>query len=198
MSLTVQTDIDSVKKLDSYIARVKRYGQTQRSKGFQEFIKDKVMNTLVETMGERLQDNNTNSDFISLYWASNHIVDTQDGKGFILYNDAKIPANVNGVQNIPENYPEGMFSIALAFEYGVGIVGMTTDYDGTKYSPWEYNVQDYNFGWYLPKDVRLQYGIPKNYTYMGYEGYEVYRYTADKVEKRLPKWVQEYFDKKEV
>ena len=38
-----------------------------------------------------------------------------------------------------EDYPNG-FSIALAFEYGVGIVGQTNPVPNA----WEYNLKDYN------------------------------------------------------
>lgn len=193
--LNIGVNIDSIDKLDKYIEKVKKYSLMQTDRKFQKFIQDKVRDTLVETMNERLTGESTNSDFISLYWNSNYIMETEDGRGFILYNNAKVPANAIGVQNDASNYPEGMFSIALAFEYGVGIVGMNTDFDPSKYVPWQYNVQDYNFGWYLPRDVRERYNIPKGNTYIGYTGFEVYRYTADKVEKRLNSWVNEYFSK---
>lgn len=188
-------EINSIDKLEKHIEKVKKYLKMQTDKAFQKFIQNKVRDTLVETMNERLTGENTNSDFISLYWNSNYIMEAEDGRGFILYNNAKIPANAIGVQNDASNYPESMFSIALAFEYGVGIVGMNTDFDPTKYVPWQYNVKDYNFGWFLPKDVRERYNISKENTYIGYTGYEIYRYTADKVEKRLSSWVDEYFRK---
>jgi hypothetical protein len=199
MNTSVSVNVDSIEALEKYIARIRKYRKMQTDKKFQEYIKNKVMNTLLETMRDKLvpqRNENTNSEYFDLYWESNHIEDTIDGRGFILYNDAKIPANVNGTQNVPENYPEGMFSIALAFEYGVGIVGMNTEYDETKYLPWEYNKKNYNFGWYLPADISNYYGLSKNLPYAGYEGYEVYRWTATRVEERLPQWVNSYLELK--
>lgn len=194
-SVTIDINIEGINELKKYIEKTKKYSSMKTDKDFQKFIQGKVRDTLVETMNERLTTESTNSDYIELYRNSNHIVEAEDGNGFILYNDAKIPVYAKGVQNVPENYPEGMFSIALAFEYGVGIVGMNTDFDPTKYAPWQYNVQDYNFGWYLPKHVKERYNIPDNFRYMGYAGFEIYRYTADKVEKRLSSWVNEYYSK---
>lgn len=194
--LKVDIQIDSIDKLDKYIEQLDRYAKMQTDRKFQKYIQDKVRDVLVETMNERLDDTNTNSDFISLYWNSNYIMEAIDGSGFVLYNDAKIPANAIGVQNSADNYPDGMFSIALAFEYGVGIIGTKTDFDPNKFQQWEYNIKDYNFGWYLPTEISERYGLPKRQVYAGYEGYEIYRYTADKIEKRLPYWVWAYFDSK--
>jgi len=196
MSVSVSVDIDSISKLNEQIKYIDRYAKMLKDKKLQKYIQEKVYSTLVETMNERLTGDDTNSEFISLYWNSNFIAESTDGRGFILYNNAKVPANCVGVQNVPENYPDGMFSIALAFEYGVGIVGMNTQYDETKYMPWEYNVNNYNSGWYLPREVANYYGLPTNQPYSGYEGYEIYRWTATKVQQRLPYWVWAYFDMK--
>ena len=196
VSVSTNVEINGINKLNEYIDRLKKYSKMQTNKDFQKFLQRKVMDTLIETMNERLTEDTTNSEFISLYWNSNYIVEATDGRGFILYNDAKIPANAIGVQNVPENYPDGMFSIALAFEYGVGIVGMNTEYDESKYLPWEYNKNNYNFGWFLPADVSNYYGLPAKQRYVGYEGFEIYRWTATKVENRLKDWVDEYIKTK--
>ena len=111
--------------------------------------------------------------------------------GFVIYNDAKIPANVKGVQNDLSNYKDGEFSIAMAFEYGVGIIGMSTDSPNS----WEYNVNNYNFGWVLPSEIANMYGIPKGNEFAGYQGFEIYRYTTERIKRYLPRWVEEYFRK---
>lgn len=180
----VSTSIDSIEKIDKHLELIKRMSLMKEDKNFQLYIQEKSMETLEKVMNSRINYNSTtNDDSISLYRNSNHIQETEDG--FIIYNDAKIPANAKGVQNSVENYPNGEFSIALAFEYGVGIVGISTGSPNA----WEYNVNNYNFGWYLPKDVLGESGI----RYMGYTGFEVYRYTAIEIENQLPKWVSEYY-----
>ena len=134
----VSTSIDSIGKLDKHINLVKNMASMKEDTNFQKYIQDKCMQTLEQVMNSRLQAGyTTNDDSISLYKSSNHLIETDDG--FIIYNDAKIPANVSGVQNDISNYPNGEFSIALAFEYGVGLVGMNT----INPNAWEYNVNDY-------------------------------------------------------
>ena len=87
-------------------------------------------------------------------------------------------------QNVP-NYEKG-FSIALAFEYGVGIVG-EDNYDSEFFQAWEYNVNKHNFAWNYVKD-----GV--RYSTYGYMGFEVYRFTAEEIINQLPNWVAEYFN----
>lgn len=148
----------------------------EKQKGdFNNYLKQKVWETLEKVMESRFSSNTTsNDDDIELYKSSNHIVDTENG--FILYNDAKIDVS----DAIAENYPSGEFSIALAFEYGVGLVG-AGNYNGKYFEPWEYNVNNYNFGWF--HDGK---------TYAGYNGYEIYRYVADIVMKDCARWFLEY------
>ena len=180
----VNTNVDSIKKIDKHIELVNKMKNMKTDTDFQKFIKNKCWETLNNVINNKLKSGlTTNDDSISLYINSNHIEDLEDG--FIIYNDAKVPANVFGNQNIAENYPNGEFSIALAFEYGVGIVGEKTNNENA----WDYNVRNYNFGWYLPKNVLGQSGI----RYVGYEGFEIYRFTANEIETQLPKWVNDYY-----
>ena len=189
MSFKTDVDFNGLKKFDNYINQLQRIKKIQTDKNFQKYIQQKCMETLERVMNVRLDGGTSNDDSITLYKNSNHLIEVADG--FIIYNDAKIPANVKGVQNTVENYPNGEFSIALAFEYGVGIIGMNTDFDPEKYTPWDYNIQDYNFGWILPKDV---FDRP-NLLYGGYQGFEIYRYTAEQIMLNLKGWVETYLDK---
>ena len=152
----VNCEVKGLKELENKIEYIKKLLQMKTDKSFQKFIQDKVMESLNYVMNERLGSwFTTNDDSIELYRNSNHIKELDDG--FIIYNDAKIPAIADGIQNNASNYPNGEFSIAMAFEYGVGIIGMSTNNPNA----WEYNVNDYNFGWVLPNSVAEMYGIPK-------------------------------------
>lgn len=111
---------------------------------------------------------------------NNHKI-KNNSKGFILYNDLTVPANTTK----PENYPNG-FSIALAFEYGVGIVGENANDNP---NAWAYNIHNYQFGWHFIKNGE------KIGTY-GYAGFEIYRHTANEIRKNLKSWVNEYFNSK--
>ena len=182
----VDYTVDSVEKIDKQLKYVNAMLKMKEDAAFQKYIQDKCMETLNNVMNSRLSSGmTTNDDSIELYRSSNHLQELKDG--FIIYNNAKIPANAKGIQNSAENYPNGQFSIALAFEYGVGVVGVET----RSQNSWEYNVKGYENGWYLPKDVFGESGIK----YMGYTGFEVYRYTAEEIKAQLPRWVKEYLAK---
>lgn len=184
----VNCNVDSIQKIDKHIEYVKFMQKLKNDYDFQRYIQDKCMQTLNSVMDSRLATGmTTNDDSIGLYRTSNHIQELEDG--FIIYNNAKIPANAKGIQNYASNYPNGQFSIALAFEYGVGVVGMGT----RNQNSWEYNIKNYENGWYLPKEVFGQSGIK----YLGYTGFEIYRYTAEEIKAQLPKWVREYLAKGE-
>lgn len=182
----ISTSVNSIEKLDQHIDLVKKLQNLKEDTAFQSYIQEKCMQTLNSVMDSRLKGGTTNDDSINLYKSSNHLVETQDG--FIIYNDAKVAANVKGKQNDISNYNDGQFSIALAFEYGVGIVGVETNNPNA----WEYNIKEYQDGWYLPKEVLGKSGVK----YTGYTGFEIYRYTAIEIETQLPKWVNDYYRRK--
>jgi len=182
----IETNVDSIKKIDEQIKYVESMMKMKEDTSFQEFIKQKCWKTLQDYInGFLVAGNTTNDDSIEIYKTSNHIENIENG--FIIYNNAKIPANVSGKQNNISNYKDEMFNLALAFEYGVGVVGIETNNPNA----WEYNVNNYESGWYLPKNVLGKAGIK----YEGYKGFEIYRMTAIDIERNLPKWVKEYFSK---
>lgn len=180
-------DMDFINKqhLDKLLDYVNKLLRMKNDKKFQKFIQKKCQDVLEQVMNDNLIGGTTNDSAIELYRGSNHIEEYDEG--FILYNDAKIPANVKGIQNDIANYPNGEFSIALAFEYGVGIIGENTNNPNA----WNYNLQGYYFGWYLPQDENGQVGVQTG----GYEGFQIYTLTAQEIEKQLPSWVYEYVDK---
>lgn len=195
--LKIDMNVKGLDKLEKHIQYVQRMANMKTDKTFQSYIKNKCMEALNQVMNERLTGGTTNDDAISLYRSSNHIID--DLNGFIIYNDAKIPADMyNTLPFDTSGYPNGEFSIALAFEYGTGIVG-SSSYGSSK----GYVYNDTNNSksrshrklgneWYLPAKVHGVSGIKTS----GYMGFEIYRFTADKIQKNLPRWVNEYYNKK--
>ena len=187
--LKTSCEIKGLKELENKIEYVKRLMQMKVDKSFQKFIQEKVMQTLNKVMDERLTNETTNSEYIEEYKLRNKIREEKDG--FVLYNDLVIPAvlstrntnNQNREDGIVRDYSNG-FSIALAFEYGVGIVGQENPVEGA----WEYNLNNYEDGWYY-KDVNGNVIFTQ-----GYKGMQIYRYTRIEVENNMPKWVNEYFD----
>ena len=176
--LIVSTNIGGLKNLQNYINKIDKLLLLKNDSDYKKFLQEKVMQTLNEVMSERLAGT-TNSEFIEEYKRRNQFRDYEDG--FILYNDFTIPAVLSPKSTKTRNYSKG-FSIALAFEYGVGIVGQ----ENPKQGAWEYNINQYEKGWYYKSssgEVLLT---------RGYEGLEIYRYTKDRVEKNMNSWVQEY------
>lgn len=181
--LKVKTEVLNLKGLENHIQYVNKMLKMKTDRKFQKFIQDKCMETLNKVIDERLVGGTTNDNAISLYKSSNHIQEETDG--FIIYNNAKIPAQAKDTTG----YPSGQFSIALAFEYGVGIIGQNTP-DPNNHA-WAYNIKGYNFGWYYKGEDGYYHETG------GYQGFEIYRYTADRIMQNLKSWVNEYY-KKEV
>lgn len=184
--LDIKVNVQGLKELQHQIDFVDKMLKMKTDTNFQKFIQEKVLETVKRVTDERLTGGTTNDSAIGLYRENHKIREEQEG--FILYNDTIIPAEVNGIQNSIENYPNGMFNVALAFEYGVGIIG---DMTSSNEHSWDFNVQGYNFGWYLPQNVTGESGIQT----AGYAGFEIYRFTAEEVKKNLNSWVQEYYRK---
>jgi hypothetical protein len=177
----ISTNIDSIEKIDKHLKLVKKMSTMKTDTKFQNYIKEKCWSTLISIMDSKLAGGTSNDEEIELYRSSNHIEDTKDG--FIIYNNAKIPADKYNILPFDTSgYPEGQFSIALAFEYGVGVTGLNPYGTENGYS-YKGN------GWYLPKNVYGSSGIKT----MGYTGFEIYRFTAIEIETQLPKWTNDYF-----
>lgn len=178
MNLGVQ-GLDVLQKKIDYIKKIK---SMETDSAFQKFIQNKCLELVKKISRERLQvgggtEKCTNEEYFEAY-NNNHKI-KNNSKGFILYNDLTVPANTTK----PENYPNG-FSIALAFEYGVGIVGENANDNP---NAWAYNIHNYQFGWHFIKNGE------KIGTY-GYAGFEIYRHTANEIRKNLKSWVNEYFN----
>lgn len=186
MSLVVFTDVKGINNLKKQIDYAEKMIQMKKDKNFQKYIQNKVLKTVKIVAQQRLVlSETTNYEWIEEYQNNHKIRELNDG--FELYNDFTIPVNmvsINGkkaYRKINSSYDKG-FNIALAFEYGVGIVGQ----EHPKKGAWQYNVNNHTSAWYYTK-----YG--HTYKTRGYEGLEIYRYTANEVEKQLKNWVEEYF-----
>lgn len=191
--IKINANITGEKDLEEYINFVQKMLSMKVDKNFQKFIQQKCLET-VRSVSERLISGTTNDEYKEEYIARHKIQEEPDG--FILYNDLVIPAilttkntiNQNRDNGIVRNYDEG-FALALAFEYGTGIVGEFNPIEGA----WEYNVNKYNeLGWYYKK----QNGESERTT--GYQGFQIYGTTAKEIKENLNNWVYEYLNKKEV
>lgn len=152
--------------------------------GLNLYLKEKVVQTYREIMEEKLTGGTTNDKYITLYKNSYHTKDIQNG--FILYNNANIDIDDTETSR-PYQYPNG-FSIAMAFEYGVGIVGMRTGNPNA----WKYNLHKYPNGWYYLDDMGEAHFTA------GYKGFEIFRELQNRItannNQLLKKWSKEYYE----
>ena len=179
--LTVTTTINGLNNLQKEIDKVQKLMSFQSDSNYKSFLQEKIMQTLNEVMSERLSGT-TNSEYIEEYKRRNQFRDIENG--FVLYNDFTIPAVLSTKSTKTRDYSKG-FSIALAFEYGVGIVGA----ENPKQGAWNYNINQYEKGWYY-KTTSGEILWTR-----GYEGLEIYRYTKDRIEKNMGSWINEYLKK---
>lgn len=191
-------EVSGLEKLQEHIDYVKKLKQMKFDKKFQQEMQKKCLAVIQEIASRRLNASTvTNKDDIEAY-NNNHKIREVSDKGFVIYNDYTI---IKPTTHHSEGYA---FSVALAFEYGTGIVGA-----GSVNAPasYKYNVNDnhviYNNeeieGWWL--SINKNNGNPtfgesesgKAVITRGYEGLEIYRFSAIEIQKQLPTWVKEYY-----
>jgi hypothetical protein len=193
---TVKLEGNSKKNFKNHLKYIDKMLELKTDKVFQKFIQKKVLNLAKEITENLLTGGTTNDEDIALYKTSHKIRELDDG--FELYNDAQIPADKYNILPFDTSgYPNGMFSVSLAFEYGVGIVGIS-DYgirNGYVYNDLSNTKSKshikYGGTWYLPTRVLGQSGVFSQ----GYRGFEIYRNIAIESENQLPTWIDEYCKK---
>ena len=175
-------DIKNKQQLDSVYSFVVKILKIDKDEKFQKFMQEKALETVRRVSDELLIGGTTDDEYIEEYKSRHKIQETSDG--FVLYNDTVIPPSMLPISEAnAQNYPNG-FSIALAFEYGIGIVGENSP----KPNAWEYNVNNWNFAWHYKKYEEL-------YSTYGYEGFQIYYTTANEIKKNLTTWLDEYMRK---
>lgn len=179
---SVNTDVTNLEALKNQLDFVEKMLKMKTDSAFQDFIKDKVLKLADKVTNERLIGGTTNDDAIAEYKKNHKIRDYEEG--FILYNNTTIPANATDISG----YENG-FAVALAFEYGVGIVGQENT---NNEHAWAYDVNNHGLsGWvFVYEDGSWE-------RTRGYAGFEIYRHIAEEIKQNLTNWVKEYY-KKEV
>ena len=170
MKLEIDVTVDSIKKLEEYIKAISKYNLSVSNKEFQKYLQDKFLEAVKKVSLERLQG----EDLASTYNENHKIQELDDG--FILYNDTMVETESEGY--------DGKFSIALAFEYGTGLIGQ----ENPKIGAWQYNVKGHEKGWIYFKDGLFHFT-------RGFEGYEIYRFTAEEIRNNLKQWILDYIPK---
>lgn len=165
--LKVIPKVDGLDKLKAYIKYVEKFSTMKTDAKFQKFIQNKFLETVRKITIQR----SSNGELSTMY-NENHKIRETNG-GFILYNDTIVETESEGYG--------GKFSIALAFEYGTGLVGE----ENPKVGAWQYNVNGHEKGWTFYENGTFHFT-------RGFEGYEIYRYTLEEIKANLRKWVLEY------
>lgn len=201
----VTYSVSGLKELKEKIDYINKLLQMTKDSKFQKFIQEKCLNEVKSYAKSKLHGT-SNAEYYEEYIESINIPsDRITNKGF------EIVSNLTKYKE-PSSHSGGYtFSISLAFEYGTGIVGMgSTDAP----SDYRYNVNvhnnyvkiddDYEEGWWIPKELAsdsVTWGESKSgksVVTRGYEALEIFRISGNNIQQKLPLWVKEYFNTKEV
>lgn len=198
--LKIKTEVDSLEKLDKYIDFVKKMLKMKTDKDFQKFMQQKCLETIRKVAEQRFATHTTTNEELKIEYLNNNKIRDITDEGFVIYNDLSV---VKPDTRFSEGYT---FSVALAFEYGTGFVGM-----GSVNAPasYEYNVNknyvvkddEVVYGWWLSilkNGNNPHFGTSRSGKAVitgGYEGMEIYRFSAIEIQKNLNKWLNEYFEK---
>ena len=165
--------VNSLEKLQDYINYVEKFSKMKTNKNFQKYIQQKCLDVVIKTASNLFLNGDYNSmnDLFALYIENNKI--REEINGFIIYNDLSVSTDTEGY--------DGTFSVALAFEYGTGIVGQ----DHPKANAWEYNVKQHTNGW-------IYYQNGQFWFTKGFEGFEIYRLSAEEIKNQLKDWIMNY------
>lgn len=191
--LNVKIDVDGLDKFKKYIEYIKKLSTMKTDKNFQDYIQKKCLDT-VNSVSRRLINSvpTSNDDLKSAYLQNNKIKDVSN-TGFVIYNDLSV------------SNKKYTFCVALAFEYGTGLIGQRSNISNA----WEYNINQNTViydgvetdGWWISKDKAggiETFGESKSGKAVitrGYNGMEIYRNSAEEIKRNMEKWVKEYPNK---
>lgn len=186
--INVRISARNKKALDEHIEFVKKLILMETDKNFQKYIQNKCLDTVKRVTDELMRYSGAT---VEAYKNNHKIEETENG--FILYNDTAVESDSPGYS--------GAFPIALAFEYGTGIVGSRNAKEGA----WDYNIKGHKDGWWYPTDESDpnpykkigKDGILRGFT-KGLMGMEIYKKTEDVIKRQLISWVMNYYEGKEV
>ena len=191
IGLKTNVNVKGLKELQEKINYIDKLIKMKSDTKFQNIIKQKCLDTVIEIAIQNINLFPTsNEELKQAYISNNKIRPMENNNGFIIYNDLSVQS---------KNYK---FCVALAFEYGTGLIGQEQNINGA----WKYNVNQNTVffdgntidGWWLAKSKagsvesfgESQSG--KAIITRGYQGMEIYRKSAEEIKKRLKKWVNEY------
>lgn len=168
--LQVKAKIKNLDYLKQVIETISLLQEYKDNKKFQKYIQNKCLEVIQNKINELLP---YTGDTVEQYKTNNKIEEFDEG--FIIYNDTYVETETVGY--------DGKFSIALAFEYGTGIVGQ----ENPKQNAWQYNVNQYEKGWIYYKNDSFHFT-------KGLQGFEIYRYSSEEISKNIGNWIKKYIE----
>lgn len=200
----INTTIQGLDKLQKEIDRVDKLLQLQTNiQLFNTKLAERMLKIVNEVANNRISMfPTTNEEHKSEYLRNNKY--QIEGNTIIIYNDTKITSPKSRVSDAYE------FSIAMAFEYGTGIIGE----QNPKIGAWKYDVNKENNrafvdgekidGWWIPKskaggvNTLAESRSGNAVVVQGYEGMEIYRFAREEIIKQLPKLINDLLNETEV
>ena len=190
--LSISTNVQGLDKLQKEITRLEKIVKLQKDKTMlNERLAQEMVKIVRNVATQRLSLVPTsNEEYKNMYLSNNKY--RIEGDKIIIYNDLCI---VSPKSKVSDEY---MFCIALAFEYGTGVIGK----ENPKIGAWAYDVnKDKNRafidgkqldGWWIPAEQAGS--VPtlatsksgKAVVVQGYEGMEIYRFAQEEIIKQLP------------
>ena len=190
--LSISTNVQGLEKLQKELTRIEKIVKLQNDKAMlNERLAQEMVKIVRNVAIQRLSLVSTsNEEYKNMYLSNNKY--RIDGNKIIIYNDLCI---VSPKSKVSDEY---IFCIALAFEYGTGVIGK----ENPKVGAWAYDVnKDKNRafidgkqleGWWIPAEQAG--GVPtlatsksgKAVVVQGYEGMEIYRFAQEEIIKQLP------------
>ena len=195
--LSISTEVQGLEQLQKELARIEKIVKLQNDKAMlNERLAQEMVKIVRNVAIQRLSLVSTsNEEYKNMYLNNNKY--RIDGNKIIIYNDLCI---VSPKSKVSDEY---IFCIALAFEYGTGVIGE----ENPKVGAWAYDVnKDKNRafidgkqleGWWIPAEQAG--GVPtlatsksgKAVVVQGYEGMEIYRFAQEEIIKQIPSIIKE-------
>lgn len=202
--LKISSSVQNLDKLEQQIKRVDKLLELQKDQSLLcEKLATQMLKILNQVAKQRINLIPTSNDDLKGSYLNNNKYRIE-GNTIILYNDLCV---VSPASKISDEYT---FCVALAFEYGTGVIGK----ENPKIGAWNYDVNsgrnrafingEQLDGWWLPKEKAGGVKIlaeSKNgnaVVVQGYEGMEIYRFAREEIVKQLPKIINDLLNEKEV
>lgn len=202
--LKINSSVQNLDKLEQQIKRVDKLLELQKDQSLLcEKLATQMLKILNQVAKQRINLIPTSNDDLKGSYLNNNKYRIE-GNTIILYNDLCV---VSPASKISDEYT---FCVALAFEYGTGVIGK----ENPKIGAWSYDVNsgrnrafingEQLDGWWLPKEKAGGVKIlaeSKNgnaVVVQGYEGMEIYRFAREEIVKQLPKIINDLLNEKEV